>query len=126
MRNIDKRRFKRLRDTSAYISRALRMIDVTDYDYEIPTHITGFNNAEYTKLIEDASTETDAQKRSELLHQAEKLLLDNMPVIPIIFNQNAYLQNADLSKVKANFYTPFEISLELDAVSEPSLTKTSA
>lgn len=35
MRNIDKRRFKRLRDTSAYISRALRMIDVTDYDYEV-------------------------------------------------------------------------------------------
>ena len=34
MRNIDKRRFKRLRDTSAYISRALRMIDVTDYDHE--------------------------------------------------------------------------------------------
>ena len=30
MRNIDKRRFKRLRDTSAYISRALRMIDMTD------------------------------------------------------------------------------------------------
>ena len=35
MRNIDKRRFKRLRDTSAYISRTLRMIDVTDYDYEV-------------------------------------------------------------------------------------------
>lgn len=35
MRNIDKRRFKRMRDTSAYISRALRMIDVTDYDYEV-------------------------------------------------------------------------------------------
>lgn len=30
MRNIDKRRFKRLRDTSDYISRALRLIDVTD------------------------------------------------------------------------------------------------
>lgn len=34
MRNIDKRRFKRLRDTSAYISRALRMIDVTDDETE--------------------------------------------------------------------------------------------
>ena len=34
MRNIDKRRFKRLRDTSAYISRTLKLIDVTDYDYE--------------------------------------------------------------------------------------------
>ena len=34
MRNIDKRRFKRLRDTSAYISRVLRMIDVTDYETE--------------------------------------------------------------------------------------------
>lgn len=34
MRNIDKRRFKRMRDTSAYISRALRMIDVTDYETE--------------------------------------------------------------------------------------------
>lgn len=30
MRNIDKRRFKRLRDTSAYISRTLKLIDVTD------------------------------------------------------------------------------------------------
>lgn len=34
MRNIDKRRFKRLRDTSAYISRALKLIDVTDYETE--------------------------------------------------------------------------------------------
>lgn len=34
MRNIDKRRFKRLRDTSVHISRTLGMIDITDYDYE--------------------------------------------------------------------------------------------
>lgn len=34
MRNIDKRRFKRMCDALAYISRTLKLIDITDYETE--------------------------------------------------------------------------------------------
>lgn len=48
----------------------------------------------------------EAQK-AKLLHEAEKLLLNDMPVIPIVFNKNAVMQNSNLKNVKKNYYTPF-------------------
>ncbi|MBW6410027.1 peptide ABC transporter substrate-binding protein [Clostridium weizhouense] len=43
----------------------------------------GYNNPEYDKLIRTAKVETDQNKRSEILHQAEDILMDDMPVIPL-------------------------------------------
>lgn len=50
----------------------------------------GFNyprwaNAEYDALMEQAETTTDLAARSKLLEQAEALLLEEMPVIPILY-----------------------------------------
>ncbi len=50
----------------------------------------GFNyprwaNAEYDELMEQAETETDLQARAEILRQAETILLDEMPIIPILY-----------------------------------------
>lgn len=42
--------------------------------------------------------------RAKLLHKAEEMLLDDMPVIPIIFNQNATLTSKSLSKVRSSYY----------------------
>lgn len=44
---------------------------------------TGWSNAEYDRLIKEAGREADAGRRFELLRQAETLLLDECPVIPI-------------------------------------------
>jgi oligopeptide transport system substrate-binding protein len=46
---------------------------------------TGFSNAEYDQLIADAARELDKAKRMQLLERAERMLMDQMPIIPIYF-----------------------------------------
>lgn len=46
---------------------------------------TGWSNAEYDRLIAAARSETDEAKRFELFHQAEKILMSEMPIIPIYY-----------------------------------------
>ncbi len=52
---------------------------------------TGWSNAEYDALIQKASQEADGAKRTELLQQAEELLLTEGPVIPIYWYTNNML-----------------------------------
>ncbi len=73
-------------------------------DYPVYGHITGYASEEYDKLIEEAFAETDSAKRVEKLHDAEKLLMEDMPVMPIIFNQSAYATD---STVVSGFSTDF-------------------
>lgn len=47
---------------------------------------SGYNNPEYDKLVDVAKVEVDANKRQELLHQAEDVLMEDMPVIPIYYD----------------------------------------
>lgn len=44
---------------------------------------TGWSNAKYDQFVEQASYEVDPQKRFRLLEQAERILLDELPLIPI-------------------------------------------
>jgi oligopeptide transport system substrate-binding protein len=46
---------------------------------------TGWSNAEYDRLIAAARSETDEAKRFELFHQAERILMEAMPIIPIYY-----------------------------------------
>ncbi len=73
-------------------------------DYVEQPHKTGYYNEAYDKLIADAQAAATAAEKAELLHQAEKLLMEDMPVIPIIFHQNATLCAKDLSKVTYSYY----------------------
>lgn len=47
-----------------------------------------------------------AEQKAILLHKAEELLLADMPVIPVVFNQNAVLVSDELSGVSSNYYIP--------------------
>ncbi|MEM6798866.1 MAG: peptide ABC transporter substrate-binding protein [Planctomycetota bacterium] len=46
---------------------------------------TGWSNAEYDRLVRDAGQEPDKVKRLELLRQAEVILMDEVPVMPMYF-----------------------------------------
>ncbi len=46
---------------------------------------TGFSNAEYDRLIADAAQEPDATQRMNMLERAERILMDQMPIIPVYF-----------------------------------------
>ncbi len=75
-----------------------------ELDYVVPTHITGYDEAKYNDLIEAAHKEKNIEARAAILHDAEKQLLEDMPVIPIIFNQNLTLVHDDLSKVDYTYF----------------------
>ena len=52
---------------------------------------TGWENKEYKELMAKAMKETDEAKRTEFLKDGQKILMDEMPVIPIYFYSNEYV-----------------------------------
>ncbi|WP_289137147.1 peptide ABC transporter substrate-binding protein [uncultured Brevibacillus sp.] len=52
---------------------------------------TAWVNDEYVKLKAAATVEPDANKRNEMLHQAEEMLMRDMPFIPVYFPSQNYL-----------------------------------
>lgn len=82
-------------------------IDLTGEGDEYTTvgHVTCYASEEYDQIIENAYAEVDPAKRAEILHDAEKLLMEDMPVIPLVFNQNAYITNSDyVDGFKVDYY----------------------
>ncbi|AJH02065.1 peptide ABC transporter substrate-binding protein [Clostridium beijerinckii] len=45
----------------------------------------GYNNPSYDALIDAAKKELDPQKRFDIMHQAEDMLMNDMPVIPLYY-----------------------------------------
>lgn len=81
--------------------------NINSTTFEIPSHISGYNSTSFNEKIEAAFAEKDVEKRAAILHDAEKILMEELPVIPVIFNQTATLQHKDLSKVKETYYDTF-------------------
>ncbi len=78
--------------------------DMLSENIDINLHVTGYNNDKYIELIEKAYEATDEDERAALLHEAEKLLVDDMPVCPVVTLQSAYIANDILSGIKTTYY----------------------
>jgi oligopeptide transport system substrate-binding protein len=63
------------------------------------TNNTEWENTAYIDLLDESTTTSDSQKRKELLIAAEKVLMDEMPVIPLFFNSYNYLQKPEVKDV---------------------------
>jgi len=61
---------------------------------------TGWSNKSYDALIAKAKATVDPKARMAILHAAEKIVMTNMPIIPIYYYTNPVL----LSKHIKNFY----------------------
>lgn len=79
-------------------------VDMSTENYELIPHMTGYSSEAYDALIEAAFAEKDRAKRAEILHDAEELLVQDMPVIPVIFYQDAYVYRGELSGIKSVYY----------------------
>lgn len=81
----------------------------------IPTHLSGYAGEAFNAKIEEAyQANTNEKQRTALLHEAEEILMNDMAVIPIIFNQNAVLVSKNLSKYEFTYYgTPVFNKLKL-------------
>ena len=57
--------------------------------------------------ITPSAKEADwTKQKTVLLHKAETILMEDMPVIPVLFNQNAVMVSGDLTKVTSTYYIP--------------------
>ncbi len=69
-------------------------------------HVTGYDSEEYNAKIDAAAAEKNEKKRAALLEEAEAILMKDMPVIPVVYNQNTTLKAKKLSGVKSGFFCP--------------------
>ncbi|MGE8205090.1 peptide ABC transporter substrate-binding protein [Heyndrickxia sp. NPDC080065] len=60
---------------------------------------TGWSNKKYDQLIKDAKNEADENKRFEIMHEAEKLLFDEMPLFPLYFYNQVTLQKDNVKGI---------------------------
>ncbi len=60
----------------------------------------GYNNPEYDKLIESSKHIVNAKDRMKILHDAEKILMYDMPIIPIHYRSNVLMVSKELKDYK--------------------------
>ena len=78
---------------------------------------TGWENQKYDDLLTLANRTIDRDKRYEILNEAEKLLIDEMPIIPIYTYVRQYQLSNDVKGWYPNFqdiHHPKYIYLERD------------
>jgi oligopeptide transport system substrate-binding protein len=59
----------------------------------IPMNYSRYTNPEYDALVDTGNAELDVERRATLLSEAEQMLIDDMPIIPIVYYVNKNLVN---------------------------------
>ncbi|MFS0865583.1 peptide ABC transporter substrate-binding protein [Fredinandcohnia sp. 179-A 10B2 NHS] len=60
---------------------------------------TGWTSETFNNLISQAAVEVDKDKRLDILKEAEQLVINEMPIAPIYFYTNNWIQNENLKGV---------------------------
>lgn len=58
---------------------------------DVGNNNTGWESAEYKELLEQSDFEFDKEARLQLLRDAEAVMIDEMPVIPLYYYSNAFV-----------------------------------
>lgn len=67
------------------------IVDVTKKDVVYGKHTIGFQDASYDELCTAFVTAENTKKATAAMHEAEKYLAEQMPVIPLVFNKAYYV-----------------------------------
>ncbi len=86
-----------------YSCRAYDFTDVANFD-KLVYGVTGYYNAKYDEIMAKALVETNAANRAKLLHEAEALLLTDMPITPVIHYNTPYLISDELDDVDFSYF----------------------
>ncbi len=77
--------------------------DTANNDFSDKPSISGYSNPAYDKLIEEAYAATNRDEKAAKLVEAEKLLLTDCPIIPLVFDLDTFIYNEKvLSKLSGN------------------------
>ena len=69
----------------------------------------GWSNKEYDNLLKEAKSTMDPKERMDALHKAEKVLIEDMPILPVYFYTKPYMVKSNVTGVYApiNAYPNF-------------------
>lgn len=76
--------------------------DLTSGNFDDVPHITGYDDEAYNAKMDEIFAIKDRTERLAKLHEAEQMLVDAMPVMPLFTYQYAYMVSDELSNVKTN------------------------
>ena len=67
-----------------------------------PQNFGRWSNTHYSRLLADAAVQTDVARRRQLLEQAERLMLDDYPLLPVYFYVTRRLVQAHINAPPIN------------------------
>ena len=80
-------------------------LDTEHHNYDPKPNVTGYSNPAYDDLIKEAeSFKEGSRERNDKLYEAEKLLMEDMPIIPLVFWRDYYMTSRQISNVKDTGY----------------------
>jgi len=59
----------------------------------VPMNYARYNNPEFDSLVTEANRELNQELRGQMMAEAEQMMIDDMPIIPIVFYVNKSLVN---------------------------------
>ena len=74
--------------------------DFSNSSYSVRKNISGWSSKNYDELLDNAYYATSESARNSYLKAAEKLLIDESPIIPVLYKHNASFTSNQLKKVK--------------------------
>lgn len=80
-------------------------MDMSDTEnYQLTPHITGYDSEAYNAKMEEIFKAEKAKDSATALYEAEAILMNDMPVIPTVFNKRAIIQSSDLKSTSSTYY----------------------
>lgn len=79
----------------SFMGDPIYMLQTFKYKDDI-VNMSNWQSEEYVNLLEASNYEPDPEKRKQILIEAEKVLMDGMPIIPLCFTGMGYTKNPEL------------------------------
>lgn len=80
-------------------------LSLNSENYDPKPSVTGYNSEEYNKLIDEAyGLYNDRAARSAKLHEAETLLLKDLPITPVVVLKTGYKSSSKVKGYKFGYY----------------------
>ena len=88
-----------------YSGTALDLAHPEEGGWDLKPGVTGYNSKAYNEKIDAAFNEKlDRATKTKYLHEAEQILLEDMPVTPLVTLQNAYVSSKKFSGFSFDYY----------------------
>ena len=87
------------------------------------TNNTGWENPQYIDLLERSQLCRDVEERNQLLREAESILMDQMPLIPIYYFALNYLKRDELEGISLSPLGHLDLRWAHWELDQPSLPK---